>query len=178
MLGVYGLPVTELKYLEYISRVRNTAVIMIRQWRNNQTASKNIQSTNEQHVNSVQYTISRDCPTNESQGELMGEFTWKPRGTACIESTQIRWFSRLSPGRLSRMSGCQKKLKVRPSGSSPQTLDGSRDGQAGRLNCCEVVAKALKTKQKLKGCHQDWVHSDQRFLVMARQECWTGWPVV
>jgi hypothetical protein len=32
--------------------------------------SQNIQSSNEQNENSVKYTLSKDRPTNESQGEL------------------------------------------------------------------------------------------------------------
>jgi hypothetical protein len=54
--------------------------------------SQKIQSLKEQHMNSVQYTISKDRPTNEAPGDLKWGLALKPWGTIRIEFTQIGWF--------------------------------------------------------------------------------------
>jgi hypothetical protein len=54
--------------------------------------------------------------------------------TVLIESTQIRWFSEQSDGRLDLKSGsqrCSKLAQLGPSGSSLFRSNGSCGGQAG-----------------------------------------------
>ncbi len=91
------------KYLEYI----------------NETMSQNIQSLNEQNVDSVQYRISRDCPTDKGQGEL----TWAGPRELWPKATQggplglspLRSSNGSCDGlarRMDSMSGGQKTLKV------------------------------------------------------------------
>jgi hypothetical protein len=67
------LQIFYIKHLEYISRIRNIAIVMFRQNEINETMSQNMQSLNKQNVDNVQYKISRDHPTSEAQGELKGE---------------------------------------------------------------------------------------------------------
>jgi hypothetical protein len=52
------------KYIEYISRIRNTAMHSgYGHNEMNETISQNMQSFNKQNVITAQYIISRDCPT-------------------------------------------------------------------------------------------------------------------
>jgi hypothetical protein len=56
------LLLTGMKYLEYISRIRNTKMISSNNNESNETMSQNMQSLKEQNVDNVQYRISRDRP--------------------------------------------------------------------------------------------------------------------
>jgi hypothetical protein len=44
----------------------------------------------------------------------------------------------------------------------------------GRLDCCEAVANALKTKLNLKGDYQAQDHAGQMVLVVVGPGGWTG----
>ncbi len=54
--------------------------------------------------------------------------------------------------------------------STPLRSDGSRDGQAGRLDHVSGGQKALKTKLNLKEYYQAQVHCGQLVLVVVKQE--------
>jgi hypothetical protein len=68
------------------------------------------------------------------QGEPKGESESKPRGIVGAESTQIRWFSRISGGEAGLHEWWTKETQGGPSGSRPLRSDGSSDGKAGRLD--------------------------------------------
>jgi hypothetical protein len=48
------------------------------------------------------------------------------------------------------------------------------DGQAGRLDCREAVPKALKTKQKLKGCSHSQIPDDTSVPLCMYHICHLG----
>ncbi len=58
----------------------------------------------------------------------------KAKGTAGSESTQIRWFSRQFDREAGPGDWQPKGTQGVPSASGPLRADGSRDGQAGRLD--------------------------------------------
>jgi hypothetical protein len=121
------------KYLEYISRIRNTAMSMFRQKQNQWTIVHNMWSLNKQNVNNEQYKISRDRPNNKAKGELKGKTAWRPRGLS--GQSPLR-----SDGSLDSQAGWTAQAVAKgdsggPSGSSPLRSDGCCDGQAGRLDC-------------------------------------------
>ncbi len=55
--------------------------------------------------------ICGDLPTNESQGELKGEFACKPRGISGTSPLKSDGSQNILTGRLGRMSDCPKQLK-------------------------------------------------------------------
>jgi hypothetical protein len=66
-----------------------------------------------QNVISAQYTISRNCPTNEAQGELKGEISGKPEelsGSSPLRSDGSR---EGQVGRPDDVSSGQKTLEVK-----------------------------------------------------------------
>ncbi len=97
----------------------------------------------EQCTINAQYTIIRERPTSEAQGELKGTNCMRPRGIAGTEPTQIRCFSRQSDGEAELCERRCKATQVGPSDSSPVRSDGSHDGQAGRLDCMRFGKKTL-----------------------------------
>jgi hypothetical protein len=73
---------------------------------------QNMQSLIKQKFNSAQYSYTcGDHPVNESQGELKGGFTCKPRGTIWLRQLRSDGSRDSQMGRLSRMSNSQKQLK-------------------------------------------------------------------
>ncbi len=122
---LYRFPVTGSKYLEYISRIRilnnERTITIIKQiikqycignkhlnwmfWLNKRKETKSSQNTRIYH----ECTINNKCEPS-SRG-----FYSKPRGTFRIESSQIRWFSGQSDGRLDLVRSGQRHSKIKPS---------------------------------------------------------------
>ncbi len=84
-----------------------------------------------------------------SSGRPQGKFTWRPRGTIRIESTQIRWLS---------------WWEAEP---PERGLKATQGGHQARVHSDQMVLLMAR-----KGNKQAWVHSDQMVLVVVRQEGW------
>ncbi len=128
--------------------------------------SPSIESSNEQNMNSVQYTMSRDHHTNETQGELKGNLHWSQGGLS--RSSPLRsdgsWDSQA--GRLDHECFDQKNSSG-PSGSSPLRSDGYCDGQAQRLDRVSggqrhsKLSKISRGTTRLKSTRSDGSHGSQ-----------------
>ncbi len=117
---------------------------------------QNMQSLTEQKFNSAQYSyICGDRPANESQRELKGDFTCKPRGTIWPRPLRSDGSRDSQIERLSRMSNGLKQLKEGHQ-ASPLRSDGSHDGREGRLDAVRRWPNALRPKLDLKSTLVRW----------------------
>ncbi len=82
---------------------------------------------------------------NEAQGEIEGKTAWRLKGNIRIKSTQIRWFLWYVVRRGGWINWTMAKGNSRGAIRLKTTqIYGSRDGQAGRLDCVSSGQKMLK----------------------------------
>jgi hypothetical protein len=142
-----------LKYLEFITRIRNTVY-------------KSILTITE--LMKQQRRIYNQCAKAESiimkaQGELKGECGQKPRGRPSHSDQTVLVIVR--QGGWSAWAVAKGKPRG-TTGWSPLWSDGSWVVRQGRQDCVSSSQKTLKKSPKLQGDYRAQVHSGQMVLVV------------
>ncbi len=134
-------------------------------------------------INKTEYQISNRIENHQS---TIFKYVRRPCSNWISDWTQREFYMQAKEGYLNQVHSDQMVFKIvrletepreqwlkatqgGPSGSSPLRSDGSHDGQAGRLDCWELVSKDAQNKLNLKGDYQAPVYSGQMLLVVVRQ---------
>ncbi len=137
----------------------------------------NIQSSNEQNVNSAQYIVVETVLQMNFRGNSRGNLHESQGGLS--ESSPLRsdgsWDSQM--GGWATWAVAKSNSREGHQARAPSDQKVLVMARKGGWNAARWWPKVLKTKLDFKEGHQAWVHSDQMVLVMARQEGWTRWLV-